>query len=116
MDTNQPDRPFIYRTEITDEQMQSGAFKIKPSIHMSKAACRIYLRITDVRVERLQDNSEKDAIAEGIIGGYYLGIDEYSYTNYQDAEDAFENAINFFHSYGLRSTVKKAGTATLLYE
>ena len=39
--------------------------KWKPSIYMPKDAARIWLKVTDVRVERLQDMTDDDAEAEG---------------------------------------------------
>lgn len=38
----------------------------RPSIHMPKAAARIWLRVADVRVERLQSITQEDAKAEGV--------------------------------------------------
>lgn len=53
---------YMYRA--TDEI--SGDAKWHPSLHMPKEAARIWLRVTDVRVERLQDITENGAKAEGI--------------------------------------------------
>lgn len=53
---------YMYRA--TDEI--SGDAKWHPSIHMPKEAARIFLRVTNVRVERLQDITVEDALAEGM--------------------------------------------------
>jgi hypothetical protein len=38
----------------------------RPSIHMPRWACRLLLRITDIRVERLHAITNEDVIAEGV--------------------------------------------------
>jgi hypothetical protein len=58
---------FLYRADFPiDGYDHVDAYKWKPSIFMPKDACRIKLRIIDIRVERLQNISNEDAIAEGI--------------------------------------------------
>lgn len=54
---------YMYRA--TDEI--SGDAKWHPSIHMPKEAARIWLKVTNVRAERLQDITEDGAKAEGAI-------------------------------------------------
>ena len=56
------DRGVTYRV---DWKGNPSAYLWRPSIHMPRWAARIFLEVTDVRVERLQDISEEDARAEG---------------------------------------------------
>ena len=53
---------YMYRA--TDEI--SGDAKWHPSIHMPKEAARIWLKVTDVRVERLQEITGQDVLKEGL--------------------------------------------------
>ena len=60
---------YVYKATDKYPFGESGyivKFRWKPSIHMPKEAARIWLKVTDVRVERLQDITEEDAIKEGI--------------------------------------------------
>lgn len=50
----------------------------RPSIHMPKAAARIWLKVTDVRVERLQDITPEEAVREGAKETFPpLALDEF---------------------------------------
>ena len=59
---------YIYRADGGNAKTAgySQEPKWRPSIHMPKKAARIWLKVTDVRVERLQDISVPDMIKEGV--------------------------------------------------
>jgi hypothetical protein len=64
---------YVYRTnygDSEDDSFPASTFKWHPSIHMPRLAARIFLKVTDVRVERLNDITEKDAIKEGFINTF----------------------------------------------
>ncbi len=51
------------------EKYWTGEDKWRPSIHMPKWACRLWLEVISVRVERVQEISEADIKAEGVFQG-----------------------------------------------
>lgn len=57
---------FAYCADTPEGSDQRG-MGWRPSIHMPRAASRLTLEITDVRVERLQNISRDDAAAEGLV-------------------------------------------------
>lgn len=85
------DTPGRYFYRADDD---ADCHKWRPAIHMPKEAARIWLKVTDVRVERVQDIDDEGAKAEG--ANYGIGI----------AEKMRESAIDRFAKIW-DSTIKK---------
>lgn len=90
---------YIYRADYSDtEKFYRGGKEIEmkwhPSIHMPKEAARIWLKVTDVRVERLQEITSKQICKEGVE------VEEPYVLNGEEKRYAFSNLWN--------STIKKS--------
>lgn len=87
---------YGYKASIANSE--DAHEKWKPSIHMPKEAARIFLRVTDVRMERLKDMTLDDFLAEGVV----LRPEAFN-----DPENAYMQGKELFvHIWD--STIKKA--------
>ena len=70
-----------YRADWPDDNCpdMSADDKWRPSIHMPREASRIFLRVTDVRVERLQDITDEQALREGVPEDTDYPLDSQTY-------------------------------------
>lgn len=88
---------YMYRA--TDEI--SGDARWHPSIRMPKEAARIWLKVTDVKIERLRDVTEDGAKAEGAIDNRgFIHSPENEYDRIHTAKEHFIKIWN--------STIKKS--------
>ncbi len=77
-DDGEPCDRFVYKAsdEAIDFELTQPDWKWRPSIHMPKAAARIFLCVTDRRAERLQEITDDDVKKEGIA--YPQGVDSWA--------------------------------------
>lgn len=77
---------------------------------MPREAARIFLRVTDVRCERLQEINDDQAKDEGICG-FFLGMGETGYSASHEAKTFYDGPVGAFASLW-DSTIKPADRAT----
>lgn len=62
------DKKYVFRAdEVAESGFKNDSHIWHPSIHMPKEAARIWLKITDVRMERLQEITEDQTEEEGFL-------------------------------------------------
>ena len=86
----------------------------RPSIHMPKEAARIFLRVTDVRVERFQDITEKQAVSEGFEPVLCSNCDGYGCPDCAGSGCSEPALVGFYDVWN--STIKPADRALYGWE
>ena len=99
----------MYKASVCSPDVDKPLSGWKPSIFMPKEAARIFLKVTNVRVEKLQDISENDAIAEGVdMLGETKQYNWKYYKNYNKSQDyTFMSPIDSFESLWQSINAKK---------
>lgn len=96
---------FWYKAD--DKSWMSKDLLWKPSIHMPKEAARIWLKVKDVRVDRLQDITPQQAENEGVGNLFYEDIG-YSEKNYGTEVDKEYGIAREQFAWLWNSTIKKS--------
>lgn len=97
---------YYYRAD-GDLRPEGWRGKWRQSIHMPKEAARIWLKVTDVRVERLQDITPKGAESEGVGNLFYDDIG-YGEKNYGTEVDTEYGIAKEQFAWLWESTIKKS--------
>lgn len=98
------DKQYVFRADkIAEIGFKNDSHIWHPSIHMPKEAARIWLKVTDVRVERLQECGE----------GWCVDIEKEGIVTPQDpilyiSDDAFHDALRMEFQKTWDGTIKKS--------
>lgn len=90
---------------VRDDGTHTDVMPWRPSIHMPKEAARIFLRVTDMRVEQLQDMDIVDFYKEGAHIEECVGIDVCS----KECKDCFGIMKNIWNSVIKKSDLDRYG-------
>lgn len=93
---------FAYRADGEEPDGWDGNDRWYPSIHMPKEAARLFLRVTGVRCERLQNITPHDALREGVKDPY-----DYQPSSWYDRHNGLLNSAEVAAFAGLWDTTVK---------